>query len=146
MWVRRKNGLVFPSWQTVSAVRNEAGEVTHYVLVISDISTVKHAQEALAFLAHHDTLTRLPNRLLLRDRLAQALARASREGQPLALLFIDLDYFKEINDSRGHQAGDETLKNLAALMSERLRSVDCIWLDFNRNRQFFRREVSRESE
>lgn len=126
VWVRRKNGQVFPSWQTVSAVRNEAGEVTHYVLVISDISTVKHAQEALAFLAHHDALTRLPNRLLLRDRLAQALARASREGQPLALLFIDLNRFKEINDTLGHAVGDAVLMHAAQAMASALRASDTL--------------------
>ncbi len=126
VWIRRKNGQVFPSWQTVSAVRNEAGEVTHYVLVISDISTVKHAQEALAFLAHHDALTRLPNRLLLRDRLAQALARASREGQPLALLFIDLNRFKEINDTLGHAVGDAVLMHAAQVMASALRASDTL--------------------
>ena len=126
VWIRRKNGQVFPAWQTVSAVRNEAGEVTHYVLVISDISTVKHAQEALAFLAHHDALTRLPNRLLLRDRLAQALARASREGQPLALLFIDLNRFKEINDTLGHAVGDAVLMHAAQVMASALRASDTL--------------------
>ncbi len=85
-------------------VRNDQGQLTHYVGVFSDLSSIKRSENELDFLAHHDPLTGLPNRLLLRERIEQALARAEREGPAVggALLSIDLDHFKHINDSLGH--------------------------------------------
>ena len=101
LWNRRKNGDVFPQWLTISAIQNEQGAVTHYVGVFSDITSIKQSQERLDFLAHHDPLTGLPNRLLFSARLEhsiQRIRRASCAGHPqpqqLAVLFIDVDHFK----------------------------------------------------
>ncbi|AGI26638.1 sensory box/GGDEF domain/EAL domain-containing protein [Pseudomonas sp. ATCC 13867] len=113
IWNRRKSGEVYPQWQHIRAVRNEQGELTHYVAVFSDLSSLKRSQHELDFLAHHDPLTGLPNRLLLRERIEQALARAEREQGGGALLSIDLDHFKHINDSLGHSTGDLLIKAVA---------------------------------
>lgn len=120
IWNRRKSGEVYPQWQHIRAVRNDQGELTHYVAVFSDLSSLKRSQHELDFLAHHDPLTGLPNRLLLRERIEQALARAEREQGGGALLAIDLDHFKHINDSLGHSTGDQLIKAVA----ERLQ--DCL--------------------
>ncbi|MCP8466871.1 EAL domain-containing protein [Pseudomonas sp. ZM23] len=113
IWNRRKSGEVYPQWQHIRAVRNDQGELTHYVAVFSDLSSLKRSQHELDFLAHHDPLTALPNRLLLRERIEQALARAEREQGGGALLVIDLDHFKHINDSLGHSTGDLLIKAVA---------------------------------
>ncbi|WP_371231692.1 putative bifunctional diguanylate cyclase/phosphodiesterase [Pseudomonas sp. QE6] len=113
IWNRRKSGEVYPQWQHIRAVRNDQGQLTHYVAVFSDLSSLKRSQHELDFLAHHDPLTGLPNRLLLRERIEQALARADREQGGGALLVIDLDHFKHINDSLGHSTGDQLLKAIA---------------------------------
>ncbi|MCC2956234.1 EAL domain-containing protein [Massilia sp. IC2-477] len=125
-WQTRKNGEVYLEWLTASAVRNDADEVTHYVCVFSDITKVKESQEKLDHLAHHDPLTGLPNRLLFHDRLQHAMARAGREGQELAVLFIDLDRFKNVNDTLGHHVGDELLKQVAAALTRCLREGDTL--------------------
>ncbi len=113
IWNRRKSGEVYPQWQHIRAVRNDQGQLTHYVAVFSDLSSLKRSQHELDFLAHHDPLTGLPNRLLLRERIEQALARAEREQGGGALLVIDLDHFKHINDSLGHSTGDLLIKAVA---------------------------------
>ncbi|MGR8934720.1 MAG: PAS domain S-box protein [Gammaproteobacteria bacterium] len=123
---RRKNGDVFPEWLTISAVENEQGKATHYVAVFSDITTVKQSQEALYFLAHYDPLTQLPNRLLCKDRLTQALLHAQHNDWRLAVLFIDLDRFKNVNDSLGHGVGDELLRNVAKQMAAPLNNGDTL--------------------
>lgn len=110
IWNRRKDGEIYPQWQTINAVRGAEGELTHYVAVFSDISVLKQSRQEIDFLAHHDPLTRLPNRLLLVERLTNALVRAKRREQRLGLIFIDLDRFKTVNDSLGHTAGDELLR------------------------------------
>ncbi|KAF1070043.1 MAG: putative signaling protein [Pseudomonas citronellolis] len=120
IWNRRKSGEVYPQWQHICAVHDERGQLTHYVAVFSDLSHIKRSQNELDFLAHHDPLTGLPNRLLLRERIEQALARAEREGSAGALLVLDLDHFKHINDSLGHSTGDILVK----AVGERLR--DCL--------------------
>ncbi len=107
-------------------MRNPEGGVTHYVSVFSDISSVKRSQEALEFLAHHDPLTELPNRILLRDRLDHALNRHRREQGQLAVIFVDLDRFKHINDTLGHSVGDEILRQTARAMSRELRASDTL--------------------
>ncbi|NWG86700.1 MAG: EAL domain-containing protein [Hydrogenophilaceae bacterium] len=124
LWNRRKNGEIFPAWQTISAVRNEGGQLTHYVSVFSDISGIVQSQAELAHLAHHDPLTDLPNRLLFLDRLHQALSHAKREQSQLALLFLDLDRFKHINDSLGHLVGDELIQEVAKRLNDTLRQDD----------------------
>jgi diguanylate cyclase (GGDEF)-like protein/PAS domain S-box-containing protein len=126
IWNTRKNGELYLEWLTVSAVRDDAGAVAHYVGVFSDITKVKESQDKLDHLAHHDALTALPNRLLFHDRLQHALARAAREEQQLAVLFIDLDRFKNVNDTLGHHVGDELLKQVARALSARLRDGDTL--------------------
>ncbi len=117
IWNRRKNGEVFPLWQSIRSVRDENGTLTHLVAVFSDISAIKHSQREIDFLAHHDPLTALPNRLLFGERLEQAAQQASRSNSRGALLLLDLDHFKHINESLGHSQGDQLLK----LVGERLR-------------------------
>ncbi|HEY5799983.1 MAG TPA: PAS domain S-box protein, partial [Burkholderiaceae bacterium] len=126
MWHKRKDGTPYLESLTMSAVRDRGGAVTQYVTVFSDITLVKEAQQKMDHLAHHDTLTGLPNRLLFNDRLAHALARAAREETQLALLFIDLDRFKHVNDTLGHHTGDDLLTQVAAGLSARLRDGDTL--------------------
>ncbi|PWB30666.1 GGDEF domain-containing protein [Pseudomonas sp. SDI] len=110
IWNRRKSGEVYPQWQTICAIRDDSGELTHYVAVFSDISAIKHTERELAYLVHHDPLTDLPNRLLFNDRAEQALTAAQANKRGCALLLMDLDHFQSINDSLGHNTGDQLLK------------------------------------
>jgi diguanylate cyclase (GGDEF)-like protein/PAS domain S-box-containing protein len=126
IWNLRKNGELYLEWLTISAVRDNHGDTTHYVGVFSDITKVKESQEKLDHMAHHDPLTALPNRLLFHDRLQHALQRAARSGEQLAIMFIDLDRFKNVNDTLGHHIGDELLKQVAGALSERLREGDTL--------------------
>ncbi|KQY11943.1 diguanylate cyclase [Massilia sp. Root133] len=123
---RRKNGETYLEWLTVSAVRDDADAVTHYVCVFSDITKVKESQDKLDHLAHHDPLTGLPNRLLFHDRLQHAMVRAARNNRELAVMFIDLDRFKTVNDTLGHHIGDELLKQVAGQLAECLRDGDTL--------------------
>jgi diguanylate cyclase (GGDEF)-like protein/PAS domain S-box-containing protein len=125
-WNRRKNDDAYLEWLTVSAVRDDEGAVTHYVCVFSDITKVKESQDKLDHLAHHDPLTGLPNRLLFHDRLQHAMVRAARSGLRLAVLFIDLDRFKTVNDTLGHHVGDELLKQVAGGLAGCLREDDTL--------------------
>ncbi|WP_110971690.1 phosphodiesterase DibA [Pseudomonas huaxiensis] len=113
VWNRRKSGEVYPQWQTICAIRDDGGMLTHYVAVFSDISVIKHTERELAYLVHHDPLTDLPNRLLFNDRAQQALATAQANKRGCALLLLDLDHFQSINDSLGHNIGDQLLKAVA---------------------------------
>ncbi|WP_415892397.1 EAL domain-containing protein [Neptuniibacter sp. PT8_73] len=126
IWNRRKDGAVYPELLSISQVTDGQQKVTHYVGVFSDISKLKESEQKLNYLAHHDMLTNLPNRLMLQSRLEQSLAVAKRNGRQLALLLLDLDRFKDVNDSFGHAAGDELLQQVAALLKERLRQVDLV--------------------
>ncbi len=126
IWNRRKNGEVYPELLTISAIAGDDGETTNYVAVFSDISNLKQASEKLEFLAHHNPLTGLPNRLLLHARLEHSLQYAKREGTCGAVIYIDLDNFKKINDSLGHSAGDTVLKTVAARLQVGSRKVDTV--------------------
>ena len=114
VWLRRKGGELRPVWKNIAVVRDAAGAVVNHVAVFSDITAIKDAEERLAYLAYHDPLTDLPNRLLLHDRLAAALERAARSGASVALLYLDLDHFKHVNDTLGHEEGDRLLQAMAA--------------------------------
>jgi diguanylate cyclase (GGDEF)-like protein/PAS domain S-box-containing protein len=124
VWNTRKNGDIYPVWMTISCVRDKQEEAPHYVAVFSDISSIKQTQSQLEHLAHHDSLTNLPNRLLFEDRLEHAIAQAKRQNRQLAVLFLDIDRFKNINDSLGHAMGDELLKEVANRLQNILRDDD----------------------
>ena len=126
VWNRRKNGEVYPAWITVTAVRSPEGGVTHYVGTQADISARKAAEEEIRQLAYYDPLTGLPNRRLMFDRLQQSLAAAERSGAGGALLFVDLDNFKDLNDTQGHEIGDQLLRQVAARLSGCARSGDTV--------------------
>lgn len=113
IWNRRKNGDIYPEWLTITAVKDADGVVTHYVGTMIDITARKAIEDRVHHLAHYDVLTDLPNRALLSDRLHQALAQAKRDKSKLALIFLDLDYFKPVNDELGHEIGDLLLKQVA---------------------------------
>ena len=123
---RRKNGELYPSWLTISSVRNSEEAITHFVAVFADISSLKHAQARLDYQAHHDPLTGLPNRTLFESRLAAALANQNEAGGQGAVLFLDLDRFKHINDSLGHPVGDLLLKGIAQRLKEQVRDIDTV--------------------
>lgn len=120
IWDQRKNGEIYPKWLTITAVKNNAGNVTHYVGSHTDISERKASEEEIKLLAYYDPLTALPNRRLLLDRLQQALAASARSRKYGALLFIDLDNFKSLNDHLGHDMGDILLQQVAQ------RLIDCV--------------------
>ncbi|WP_052808234.1 bifunctional diguanylate cyclase/phosphodiesterase [Methyloterricola oryzae] len=126
IWNRRKSGEVFPELVSISTVKDESGAVKQFVGIFSDISQIKDAVDKLDFLAHHDPLTGLPNRLVLTSRLQHSLSAAKRERKRLALLMLDLDRFKDVNDSFGHVAGDELLRQVAERLAKRLRGADTV--------------------
>lgn len=126
IWNKRKGGELFPSWLTISTVHDEQNKITHFVGVFADISSLKHAQARLDHQAHHDGLTGLPNRMLFENRLRQALEQARQENLQGAVLFIDLDRFKHINDSLGHHVGDLLLKSIALRLKHQLRDIDTV--------------------
>ncbi len=126
IWNRRKNGQIYPQLLTISAVGDGDGKVAHYVSLFSDISAQKRHQRQLEHIAHHDALTNLPNRTLFADRLNQAMAQAKRRGVRLAVAYLDLDGFKEINDSHGHAMGDHLLMTLARRFQGAIREGDTI--------------------
>jgi diguanylate cyclase (GGDEF)-like protein/PAS domain S-box-containing protein len=124
IWNRRKDGEAYPEWLTISAVKDHRGRTTNYVSIFHDISELKRQQETLEHQAQHDALTGLPNRVLINDRLEMALARMKRNRTKLALLYLDLDNFKRINDAFGHTAGDDLLIEVAERLAGLLRTGD----------------------
>ena len=123
---RRKDGELFPSWHNMSVVKDVHGEVIQYISIFSDITEKKRAEEHIRNLAQYDQLTELPNRALFNDRLQHALSRANRTNYNVGLMFIDLDRFKTINDTLGHQAGDRLLQIVAKRLSSCVRTQDTV--------------------
>jgi diguanylate cyclase (GGDEF)-like protein/PAS domain S-box-containing protein len=126
LWGRRSNGEVYPEWVSICAVRSDAGEVTHFVTVATDISQRKVSEDRLQYLANYDTLTELPNRAAFNQHLEQAIQKAGRTARRLAVIFVDLDRFKMINDSLGHEAGDRVLCEAASRLRDCLRVTDTV--------------------
>ncbi|MDX2366825.1 MAG: EAL domain-containing protein [Colwellia sp.] len=126
IWNRRKNGEVYAEITTVSAVRDKHDITTHYVTLGNDITPIKEHQKQLERIAHYDVLTNLPNRSLLADRLSQAMLQCSRHVRSLAVVFLDLDGFKHVNDAYGHDIGDELLIALSLRMKDALREGDTL--------------------
>jgi len=125
-WGRRSNGEVYPEWVSVCAVRSDVGEVTHFVIVATDISQRKVSEERLQYLANYDPLTELPNRAAFNHHLEQAILNAARSARRVAVMFVDLDRFKMVNDSLGHEAGDRVLCEAANRLRDCLRASDTV--------------------
>jgi len=126
IWNRRKSGDVFPDWLSITAVRNDDGQVTHYVSVHADITLRKRSEEEVRQLAFYDPLTGLPNRRLLLDRLQQGRALLTRQQQIGAVLYLDLDHFKSLNDTHGHAVGDVLLIQVAQRLLQVVRDGDTV--------------------
>ncbi len=126
VWNRRKDGTEYPAWITITTVRSPRGEITHYVGTQTDISSRKAAEEEIRLLAFYDPLTGLPNRRLMNDRLQHSLAACARSGAGGALLFVDLDNFKDLNDTQGHELGDQLLRQVAARLGGCVRMGDTV--------------------
>ncbi len=126
LWDRNKDGGVYPKWASISAIRNNTGEVTHYIASYTDISERKAAEERIEFIAHHDVLTGLFNRYSLEERLEQALLAAQRQDGNLAVMFIDMDRFKNINDTLGHHTGDHLLVEIGRRLEREVRRSDIV--------------------
>ena len=126
VWDRRKDGVVYPKLLSISVLRDAQGRVTHHIASFTDISEHKEAEDRIRYLALHDTLTGLPNRLSLQERLNQALQTAQRRREMLGVIFIDLDRFKLINDTLGHHAGDAMLIQLGRRLQQNVRSNDVV--------------------
>ena len=126
LWQRRKDGEEFLSWLQSSEVRDAQGQRTHFIGVLTDITDRKRNEQELRYLANYDTLTGLPNRTLLAERLGHAVIRARRGGHKVAVLFLDLDRFKHVNDSMGHAAGDRMLKAVGSRLRDNIRDGDTV--------------------
>ncbi|MFA6014371.1 MAG: PAS domain S-box protein [Gallionellaceae bacterium] len=126
IWDKRKNGQIYPKWLTITAVKNERYEATHYVAIFSDITARKQAEDEIRNLAFYDSLTRLPNRRLFLDRFRAALTISTRRNDYGAVLFIDLDRFKTLNDTLGHDYGDLLLIEVAARIKSCVREMDTV--------------------
>ncbi|MBI5918580.1 MAG: diguanylate cyclase [Nitrosomonadales bacterium] len=126
IWNRKKNGVIYPEWLSIGVVKSHRGEVINYISSFSDITKRKEAEQKIELLAHYDSLTNLPNRALFADRLRVALITAGRSGKKAALLFLDLDKFKQVNDTMGHLAGDLLLQSVAERLKSCVRESDTI--------------------
>ena len=126
IWNRRKNGEAYPQWLSMSAITTEHGEMTHYIAVFHDISELKHSQRQIAHQAYHDALTGLPNRQLFKDHLEMAIAQAQRRNTKVGVIFLDIDRFKQVNDSLGYPVGDALLQEVARRLKHCCRNVDTV--------------------
>ncbi len=126
LWNKRKDGTLYPQWLSIQCMRDSYGKLTHYTGLFVDMTERKKTEEQVQRLAHFDALTGLPNRTLLRERSNLALSLAQRRNEPLALMFLDLDGFKNVNDSLGHNTGDELLKQFASRLKGLVREQDTI--------------------
>jgi diguanylate cyclase (GGDEF)-like protein/PAS domain S-box-containing protein len=126
LWNHRKNGQLFPQWLSISAISNDEGQITHYVCSFADISQHKENEEKIRYLAFYDSLTKLPNRTLLFERLASAFNTSRRNKSHGALMFLDLDNFKTLNDTLGHDLGDQLLIEVAARLQNCIRDTDTV--------------------
>jgi diguanylate cyclase (GGDEF)-like protein len=126
VWNRGKNGEIYPEWLSISAIRNAAGQITQHIGILTNLSSSKDAEEKIRVLSNYDTLTQLPNRVLLQDRARVALAAAQRSQTQVALMYVDLDRFKNINDSLGHAIGDRFLLEIATRLSTHLHPDDTV--------------------
>ncbi len=126
IWDRHKSWRIYPQWMTITAVRDASGELTNYIAISTDITESKEAEKHINLLAYYDVLTGLPNRTLLHDRLEQMLAAAHRDMDKFALMFIDLDRFKYVNDSMGHATGDKLLQTVAQRLLQCVREGDTV--------------------
>lgn len=126
IWNKDKSGRLYPEMLTITNVKDKNGEVLHYIAVFSDISSIKLAERKLEHMAHYDHLTNLPNKILIEDRLKHFILRSKRHNSEIGIFFIDLDFFKEVNDAYGHSVGDEILKQVAIRLKKALREDDTI--------------------
>ena len=126
IWNRRKDGEIYLEWLSISAVKSHQGEITNYVAIFSDITVARENEQRLEHLAFYDPLTNLPNRVLFNDRLQQAITRAARNKSMAAIMFLDLDRFKAINDTLGHKAGDELLIEVSRRLAKCIRGSDTV--------------------
>lgn len=126
IWNRRKNGEIYLEWLTINAVKDPDGKMLNYVGIFSDISAAKESQQRIEFLATHDPLTSLPNRMLFIDRLQVALNKTRRHSHKLAVMFVDLDNFKLVNDTLGHDSGDKLVARVSERMRECVRASDTV--------------------
>jgi diguanylate cyclase (GGDEF)-like protein/PAS domain S-box-containing protein len=123
---RHKEGHLYPKWMKIIALKDDGDRVTHYISIATDISARKEAEESIEFLAYYDVLTGLPNRTLLHDRIQQQISAAHRDKQSFAVMFLDLDRFKYVNDSMGHAVGDQLLQFVASRLLEKVREGDTV--------------------
>lgn len=126
IWNRRKSGEVYPEWLTLTAIKDECGKTVQYAGILSDLTSRKNNEERIKHLAFHDALTNLPNRYLFLDRLTIVLAHAARHGEKVAVLFLDLDRFKDVNDTLGHAAGDQLLQEVGRRITACIRDEDTV--------------------
>ncbi|MBR8223382.1 EAL domain-containing protein [Burkholderia ambifaria] len=126
IWNRRKTGELFLEYLTITSIRDSEGEISHYAAIFSDITQRRQAEERLGYLATHDVLTNLANRMLFEERLTHAIVHAKRFGRKVAVMYLDLDRFKLVNDTLGHNAGDEVLKMVAERIVANVRANDTV--------------------
>jgi len=126
IWNRRKNGEIYPEFLAITTLRDEQGEVTNYIGMFNDITERKQSEDRLKYLAHYDTLTGLPNRALLQEMLQDVMSGGQRGCERLGVLFIDLDRFKSVNDSLGHDAGDKVLREMGERLRRAVRAEDIV--------------------